>query len=602
MKTLLGRDLRGHDEDEELDERCNVGIVHGFDVGGRYLTERWNRDLAKALTAMVEDAIGRAPAQDQDPLKWSQTRGLWMPGGTSSHKERLQNNDVTKAAAEKGWSYSKKAAWADVELSLHQLLSLEPKMVVRSATKNEPGLKRRALRASDDESYLIAAYASAALEKTFSVGGAVMRQRPYDVKEAASAVYYNRRGYNICIDYSNFNTTHQVTSRVLLNEIIARQYAAKGQELNAQAASWIAKAHYNHWASGRLVNRGLSSGERDTARDNTILHVAYAKLAQQALEVVAPSLRRSMQRFCGDDEIIIGCDWYDAVQYVDELERQGHHIQQKKIMLSKDHGEFLQYNMSAAHPMPAQPLAPALINAISGSWYKNSRYDIDAIPQQSADTVGGLVRRGLTIETGQKLAISCCSWLCKGRDWKTRLRATGLFGAVVAEAPPSSTNVTVEDMRNKFPVPTKCSKDYVTWLHATYPKLAEHISTADISSFIDLDIFGSAVAVLRKEQNVEEHIDDNRLQTGWLAQPRDKDSIALDWLRAAEGERTDQAELLAFSAGIKASWLRGPHAKAVVNALPNRLLGQVNVKDPPPLQLLQQEKILLPGALVSYVC
>lgn len=78
-----------------------------------------------------------------------------MPTGTSSIKKDTNDSKWIIQAQEKGWPLSKKYRWANRECSLKECLQREPRIDARAATKNEPGLKRRALRAMDDHSFLV---------------------------------------------------------------------------------------------------------------------------------------------------------------------------------------------------------------------------------------------------------------------------------------------------------------------------------------------------------------------------------------------------------------------------------------------------------------
>jgi hypothetical protein len=604
LKTLMGRDLRGHDTSAEIEQRCALGQPHEYGPSQPWPRANWRRDVIAVLQKLLGTALDEhVPSRDQEPSRWAVTRGLWLPAGTSSNKITTADpaGPTLAAARSKGWPYSKKAAWANSQLKLSELLSKQPRIDARGATKNEPGLKRRALRAADDCSYLIAAYASAGLEKTYTEAGAVMRQRPSDVQETTRAVA-NNKDHILCVDYSDFNLTHQVSIRAAMSQVLADIYRNKGMPHAADAATWMRDAHFNHHIDGHRVLRGLSSGERDTARDNTVLHTAYATIAMLAQGAAGQRLQQGFFRCCGDDEILVGVRWPDAVGYVLELEAQGHAIQHRKIMLSQHTGEFLQYNMFTDARMPTQPICPALINAVSGSWYKSSRYDPASVPQQAADAFSALARRGLNQLTAKKLTISCCNWLVPQMPWRRMLNAHHFFASTTLK-PDTNTATTLADVRAACIPTSVAARDYCTWLQTRYPTLFTALPAigAQVIGAIDLDIYGAAVAALKTTPADAVQAEDD-ISVGSVDRPfpTETGALARAWLAADGARRVDQFEALAFATGLPVSLLKGPTLTQVVKALRNEDLAKVAIEHNRPLPMKGAMRFMLPGAIVSY--
>jgi hypothetical protein len=171
------------------------------------------------LEQVTAEGIAQLATAEQKPENWAKTRALWLPGGSSSIKDpKWQTRHHQFSSVINKCAASKKLTHANREMSLHQILQRKPEIKTRAATKNEPGLKRRPLHAADDHSYLAAAYASAGLEKVFSVRGSVMRQKPNDVIETTAALQAaNTKRLVLCIDYSDYNKTHTIMTRVMLN-------------------------------------------------------------------------------------------------------------------------------------------------------------------------------------------------------------------------------------------------------------------------------------------------------------------------------------------------------------------------------------------------
>lgn len=607
LKTLLGRDLRGHDRLEEVEARTTQGHAHSYGRSGDFASDAaWRRDLGGALRSMLSNALqANTIAVDQSQDKWAATRGLWVPTGTSSmQREHVAgpNKHFMEAASAVGWPVSKKAVWTDRRLDLDALLQTKPRIEARGATKNEPGLKRRPLRAADDTSYLIAAYASAGLEKTYTENGAVMRQRPSDVQETTRSISNCRGPYILCIDYSDFNMTHQVSSRALVSAIMADIYRKKQMHKTAAAAEWMAAAHFNHFVDGKRVLRGLSSGERDTARDNTILHTAYAMLATRALGQIGREFERAFFRCCGDDEIAVGLNWHTAVSYALELAEQGHQLQPRKMMLSRDCGEFLQYNMFTDGRLPTQPLCPALINAVSGSWYKTARYDPASVPEQAADAFGGLARRGLDLNVCRKLTISCCHWLARDVPWRAMLNAHHLFSTRDTK-PAFKTNVDAAEVRRHVPVATRGATDYAEWLERRFPGMInEFASRGSVHDMVDVGCFGAAAAALRGTAVPESEgfVDDVRVvHSDVSVDMQARNNCCRSWLVADIGSRVGVKEQLAFLSGLPASAFEGGKARQVLKKLGNTERAVFNAEEPRKLRWPKPMMHIIPGAMLA---
>jgi hypothetical protein len=594
----MGRDLRSHDVEAEILARKEVSVTHS--LGGADGRRKWYSAIANELKSITQEAISQLPPGEQSPSDWAATRAMWLPGGSSSVKQDVWDKawgplKTVKAKCQR----SKKLVHGQEEMSLDELLAHKPAIRTRAATKNEPGLKRRPLHAADDTSYLIAAYASAGLEKTFSVKGSVMRQRPNDVVETTLAVQRSNSNHLVlCIDYSDYNKTHTLTTRMLLNTILAHALDKAGRPNQAKAARWIRDAHANHSINGVKINQGLSSGERDTARDNTTLHLAYAQVAYRAAGLQGNIHETHFFRCCGDDEILVGMDWADAIAYTDELAMQGHALQQRKIMLSETHGEFLQYNMFADGRLPTQPLAPALINFVSGSWYKATNYDPVLIPEQVSSAAGGLHRRGVALTTARKLAIACCNWLCKDTAWKKRLESTDLFGQL--QTTPSDVR------REKLAMPgpsvmldVKGVRDYTTYMTKKYPTLTQLMGTQATTAMAWQSIYAQPLAELQKSVPPQE--DDQMRVTEILPgeQPETKE-LARRWLNAPANDRADPMEILAFSCGLPAKALKTPAlVRAAYQDMSPAKRSLLSHKVPSPWSPTWYERVLLPGAAIG---
>jgi hypothetical protein len=601
LKTITGRDLRQHDVDAEVAQRSYASQPHAYNLDADEQCDCWHHDLYTALRSYCSEAVATAPNMPQDLENWWAARAVWLPHGTSSqkiHEERLLKTILINKAIRNTKAIILGAKDCNY---LQQGMLSKPKIVCRAATKNEPGKKRRPLRAADDLSYVIAAFGSSNLEKYLSIRGSVMRQTPDDVRRTAAHVAASAmtNGYILCIDYSDFNNTHTTRSRCLANLAMARAHLASGNTQQARAAYWMAQAHLNHWLGATRSNQGLSSGERDTARDNTMLHNVYSGLVGAQCDRRSNGWRRpKFTQMCGDDEIVGGFRWSDAVQYVMEHARQGHKVNARKIMLSKYCGEFLQYNMIAiGEKVPAQPLPPALNNFVSGSWYKSSNYSVGAYPQQVAEAAASCIRRGAQHDTMTMLCAATCSWLCRGTNWRNALMATNLFGAI-------TTKPTTDKERQNNPASAiiwPAVSDYVRLICSRFNVPTGMIGT--IADYAKTNLISSVESDLRLicETAAEGEKDALRLTMPQAVKPKDLTDAVHKWRTAERDVRMDQKTWMAVQLGLPLQLIDKIGIRTAMEMANNRQRQHINKTDEPRVHTLTPQLMaMLPGAIAPY--
>jgi hypothetical protein len=601
LKTILGRDLRQHDTKEELLERTTVTQPHYYHSYNDPQCDCWLNELFITLCKYAQEALTTAPDTPQSATSWWHNRAMWLSSGTSSNKK--PNTLLTQqiATTRKHVRITKKLACSYMpENWINDAIKTSPKMECRAATKNEPGLKLRPLRASDDKSYLIAAMASNNLEKYLSIHGSVMRQTPDDVRRTSQAITRTRnltKKHILCIDYSNFNNTHTTRSRVVVNLAMALAFKKNGASAHAKAALWLAFAQLQHTIDGKLSNQGLSSGERDTARDNTMLHNAYSKMAMRSVNTTNDGSPAMMQ-MCGDDEIAIGATWSWCVNYTIAHGTQGHALQTRKLMLSSQQGEFLQYNMFSAKKLPTQPLPPALNNFVSGSWYKTAAYNSSEYPQQVAAAAASCIRRGAPHDVMLAMAISTCSWLCNELPWKTMLQATPLFGALT-----TTPRVLKSDKTSA-----------VSWLRTTSPQAATDYCAA-LKKRLRLDdeqmnivvrhvannIFSTLLADIRNTEYQVQQPQDIERVINTCTPNMDIERLSTHWLNAVAATRHDELTWLAVQIGVPPELIKNIGLKTIVEKSTNTMRAHINIPEKKISMKVQPvEYAMLPGAIAPY--
>jgi hypothetical protein len=219
----------------------------------------------------------------------------------------------------------------------------------RGSTKPEPGLKRRALLAVDDVTAFIAGYASQFVETTTKAEGMVLRQDPADVSEWVN-FDLGPSVWRVSNDYSNFNMLNSLRSMQLVDLEFARQWQRvpyRYAEQKKLAHMWVAASYlkptFTCPTGTYTAKAGLWSGHRNTARDNTMLHVVYLNCVKSVLHALfGAAARIGKQRVCGDDETVAFTRWGPAVCHALVADALGFESQVQKGMLSLDHDEFLQ--------------------------------------------------------------------------------------------------------------------------------------------------------------------------------------------------------------------------------------------------------------------
>jgi hypothetical protein len=606
LKTILGRDLHAHDAAAELAARCTPSKPHAYDISQFSGCDCWHTDLYLHLKRFAAEAIANAPNAPQSADSWWHSRAVWLSNGTSSQKPIDVAPKLCPYTAQPRVRITKRLLCSHLgQKWFAEVLRSRPKMACRSATKNEPGLKRRALRASDDASYFVAGFASNNLEKYLSQHGAFMRQTPDDVRVTSQRIQQLRHHQHklmLCLDYSDFNNTHTTRSRVYANLAISRAYLTNGHVQQAAAALWMARAQLNHTLDSILSSQGLSSGERDTARDNTMLHHAYSNMAINASNrrnhTTTPHI---IVHMCGDDEVMLGTEQLPAALYIAEHELHGHAMSMRKMLCSDLTAEFLQYNMYVApNALPTQPLPPAINNYVSGSWYKTANYDPTDYPQQASDAAASCVRRGAPMPMMCALTVNTVSWLSHGEDWKGLLRSTNLFGAVCAK--PSSQSLNTFDTLRASATTTPSAVDEYTRLVAAKFKLTPD-AMRTVRDFATDQVYSSLMADMR---TTEKHTQPNPADTGRIQYP-DKPAlsphIAKRWFNSTTSQRGEDMVWLAVQLGIPTQLIAKLGTKMLVAAASNMQRAHINFPTPnPTTHLHPTQYAMLPGAIAPYFC
>lgn len=351
--------------------------------------------------------------------EWWASRYSWVSTGSSSEtaaaRKALEQSDMTPDPASRPNKKAVAVTLPDEYIYIQMLR--RPYKRPRKSTKHEPGRKNRALYAQDDASFFVSAFGSVAMERSINEDGILARQTPDDVVNwmGKHKQLSSQKMFFLSLDYSDYNTEHEPTTLALLDACWARAWlhVAEGRAVyyqKAWAALWSAEAHLNAWVDfgdgdERIMN-GLFSGDRNTSRDNCILHAMYSHCMQRATKEMMPAFRMEGLCMTGDDEDAAFLNSVQAACYMSNHARAGFVLKvEKQLAGTWDNPthEYLQRALTS-DGRPSRPLASALGQVCSGNWYKTQYVWFDSIINSVNDNAWELHTRGLPLKVSQYMA------------------------------------------------------------------------------------------------------------------------------------------------------------------------------------------------------
>nr|QGA70930.1 RNA-dependent RNA polymerase [Ahus virus] len=439
--------------EEELRRVRNLPVHYAIDNQGRLSRLLWEAQLRSLLQELATGVVASVVSSGdlQGPKEWWASRWKWVPTGSTSMRSRQADLCTADSRLGSGARADKRTVAETLpDDYLEQALSGQPVRVARRSTKHEPGLKNRALYAVDDRTFYVAAYASAYAEQHMVAEGMRAKQTPADVAEWMRR-HWDRRDPAVwlSLDYSDFNSDHEIDTLVALDLAFARAWAASktlsrdGEDISAAKAetcAWLAMSHRCNvstggdvasWVSDSSENEpglippgykgawlcgdadtaakrpwrvygGLFSGDRNTARDNTMLHAVYSLMARKSMAHFWGGAMSGLS-FTGDDEDGIADDWQTGLVYVLQHVLMQFELKAAKQMAGHNH-EFLQRSLSD-DGFPTRPLYAALAQLASGNWYQDVHMWYDAHIRAVSDNIWELHTRGMPYAVAQRLAI-----------------------------------------------------------------------------------------------------------------------------------------------------------------------------------------------------
>lgn len=415
FKCVVRWDIEA-DWDNEFINRCIDVPMHVLpQFGARCRSEylRRENEIINKCAGMVVGQLG-GRRRILTAREWWCDRSIQIAGGSSHIRNLFSDEPVLAQMMQSGDRVDKKGVveLMDDDFFEHLLYAGVERNWAFGSTKKEPGGKQRALLASHDFEYFIDAYASCDMEKHLKVGGMLGKQGVRDVAEWISK---NRqaRGTHICLDFTDFNTTHEHRSLFELNVAIAKAFATyhSGSEaLNDKviAALTTANSIFNSFycidGEFRRATSGLFSGTRNTARDNTMLHYVYLNLNK--MNLVDCGIVGDVENvvMCGDDEDLRTNSRQVTEAWCNSYSIMGHELNMSKQLLSSQKHEFLKM-MHVCGVGVNRPICSILATIATGNWYVPSAVWYYDAPEAVASNFADLVGRGFSWKAAQKLAI-----------------------------------------------------------------------------------------------------------------------------------------------------------------------------------------------------
>jgi hypothetical protein len=443
--SLTGRDLGEADWEKE---EASMSIHHALREAnlppGLY-RKLFIKHMNAITNEMMSNVLTRKPLTAQ---QWWARRAVSTPSGSSSWRS------VSKSHTTHLHSSSDRANKRVIHSMLPDeayklLLQRKPHIAARCSTKPEPGRKHRALYAACDCATIIASFASIGFEEACKFGGMVAKQAPTDVLTWLQDHNASQTagGCWISLDYSDFNKEHRPWEQAAINYSCFKHwymnipsFGAAAQD-KALATLWTARSYrtrvIRREGKTQAIYSGLFSGERNTARDNTLLHKIYQEITKELYQYAfGESLGIIKTHMCGDDEDTWVKNKATAISYYSVGHAVGWHFNPKKQMISTSRHEFLQYMVNGLGPV-TQPLIPATVAFTTGSWYKNPVLDLKGLPDAVIRNVSALIGRGgdptHATAMGYKYLNSLFRW-----QYGTHVRWDALLSATTKSTPVGS--------------------------------------------------------------------------------------------------------------------------------------------------------------------
>ncbi|GFM95124.1 RNA-dependent RNA polymerase [viral metagenome] len=462
IMTLTGRDLKPADYVMDLEKTKAGTAMHTAPKRHNIMSvTKFNQLLWKNINVLVQTIMQEIleKADFKEFGDWWKERWKWTPSGSSSLRHNMDEVKEKDERIGKRDRPNKKTVTETlyVEQLVQGMTKPYKTSHARMSTKPEPGFKRRVLYALDDVNNHISAYAATEMEKYMNIGGMVAKQTPVDVinwwKATATKPNQHDGEWWASLDYSDFNKDHNRHELAMVELAFAKWWGKATKHSSrklSKVAMWKRLAglhtglgHLDAWSEeteiGTVRNwSGLWSGHRTTARDNTLLHMAYFRTIQDiAVELFGEKHRNRYVGVCGDDEDATHADWTSVAVHIGLHKLCGFSINATKQRVDTVEHEFLQRNARATE-MPKRPIANVLAALSTGTWYKDAKIGLDRNASELIKNFQEAVNRGAQPWIMRRTAFRILNALYEVEtvEGKTKLDWTQVMSATPGEYVP----------------------------------------------------------------------------------------------------------------------------------------------------------------------
>lgn len=438
---MFGRSEHVTDWQTEVKNRCGntLHIQHPKNTSYKY--NEWRPDLASLdSTQMKEDddfydALRHELRQICRPLvtkrntketleRFVRRRHEWMASGSSAgHVVTLANQDKGAPVQVKG----QKRAWAE-SISVADVKEFMrtqvPKEIAHASEKMENG-KARAIYGVEPMHYLINTYATKGFEERLHLVPGLEKGLSGSalVQSELRRAHLTGEADVECtmLDYADFNRHHTPKAQAMIFETLAQL----GSEVGAtqdwiSANKWVSKAKsrmsaiFPTQSKAIPVNQGMFSGTRSTDLINTILNLAYYKVAERHVAQTYGIQPKELYHVHQGDDVWISNKnrvWARLIFYT--LNQMGFLFQERKQMFGTGRGEYLRVLYSNGEGYGY--FARAMSNYILRPVQQKMPMDPQAWAQTISDGVALLQRRGLSQEGALSLYANGTSYWVRAR-------------------------------------------------------------------------------------------------------------------------------------------------------------------------------------------
>lgn len=403
-ELATGRSENRTNWEEELDKRTKRVLNLGsplLEEKNQDTNQEYVEDLKVELRGIMQELV-QIPKRKPSWAEFVQDRQSWVSSGSTGGL-KVDLNDGSSIRANKHAVFEsitkdEMATWLDEE----------PEIRATASEKFEMG-KSRAIYGTGIKDYSIHAYVLADIEVNLSRVDGI----EYGLRGKSMLATMIRRMAEVMdrdpectnIDYADFNYQHTLLAQAATYSELADVLENAGHHPDkVKAARWCAKSLLNQWVkfpelrTGYVkVSQGMFSGFRGTNFLNTILNVAYFRLADKQVQKLFGVFSRKLYHIhMGDDVWISNMCRLWAVALFNCMKAAGLVFQPSKQMFERSKGEFLRvvYTKAGCRGYLPRKIATLVMKPIQST-------DVVTPTERAvslSDQISTLARRGFLLE------------------------------------------------------------------------------------------------------------------------------------------------------------------------------------------------------------